>query len=93
MIYFGIFLAAVSLAAFILYGADKSKARRGAWRIPEKVLLSLSFFGGAAGGLLGMVLFRHKTRHWYFWAVNFVGLAWQLAALFLLLHYGVAVSL
>lgn len=93
MIYFGIFLAAVSLAAFILYGADKSKARRGAWRIPEKVLLSLSFFGGAAGGLLGMVLFRHKTRHWYFWTVNFVGLAWQLAALFLLLNYGVAVSL
>ena len=40
-----------------------------------------------------MVLFRHKTRHWYFWAVNFVGLAWQLAVLFLLLHYGVAVSL
>ena len=71
MIYFGIFLAAVSLAAFILYGADKSKAR----------------------GLLGMVLFRHKTRHWYFWTVNFVGLAWQLAALFLLLNYGVAVSL
>ena len=93
MRYFGIFLAAVSLAAFILYGADKSKARRGAWRIPEKVLLSLSFFGGAAGGLLGMVLFRHKTRHWYFWTVNFVGLAWQLAALFLLLNYGVAVSL
>ena len=68
-----IYLAAVfalSAAAFIAYGADKSKARRGAWRIPEKVLLGLSFFGGAAGGLCGMLLFRHKTRHWYFWAVN-----------------------
>ena len=40
---------ALSAAAFIAYGADKSKARRGAWRIPEKVLLGLSFFGGAAG--------------------------------------------
>ncbi|HIZ09381.1 MAG TPA: DUF1294 domain-containing protein [Candidatus Borkfalkia avicola] len=71
---------ALSLAAFIAYGADKSKARRGAWRIPEKVLLGLSFFGGAAGGLCGMLLFRHKTRHWYFWAVNVLGLLWQTAA-------------
>lgn len=73
-------VAAVSLAAFIFYGADKSKAKRGAWRIPEKVLLGLSFFGGAAGGILGMLAFRHKTRHWYFWAVNVLGLAWQIAA-------------
>lgn len=71
---------ALSAAAFIAYGADKSKARRGAWRIPEKVLLGLSFFGGAAGGLCGMLLFRHKTRHWYFWAVNVLGLLWQTAA-------------
>ena len=78
-----IYLAAVfalSAAAFIAYGADKSKARRGAWRIPEKVLLGLSFFGGAAGGLCGMLLFRHKTRHWCFWAVNVLGLLWQTAA-------------
>ncbi len=78
-----IYLAAVfalSAAAFIAYGADKSKARRGAWRIPEKVLLGLSFFGGAAGGLGGILLFRHKTRHWYFWAVNVLGLLWQAAA-------------
>lgn len=84
MIVFIVILAAVSLAAFVLYGVDKSRARRGAWRISEKALLCLSFFGGAAGGLLGMVLFRHKTRHWYFWAVNFSGLAWQIAALVLL---------
>ena len=81
MIYFGIFLAAVSLAAFILYGADKSKARRGAWRIPEKVLLSLSFFGGAAGGLLGMVLFRHKIRKGAFRLVIPAALALQAALL------------
>ena len=69
--------AAVSVAALIAYGADKWKAKRGKWRIPEKVLLRLSFFGGAVGGLSGMLLFRHKTRHWYFWFVNIVGLAWQ----------------
>lgn len=71
------FYGAMSLAALIVYGADKWKARRGRWRIPEKVLLLLSFFGGAVGGLLGMLLFRHKTRHWYFWFVNIVGIAWQ----------------
>lgn len=87
MIVFIVFLAAVSLAAFILYGVDKSRAKRGAWRISEKALLCLSFFGGAAGGLLGMVLFRHKTRHRYFWAVNFLGLAWQAAAIVLLALY------
>ena len=71
--------AAISFITFILYGADKSKARRGAWRIPEKVLLGFSFFGGAVGGLFGMNLFRHKTKHWYFWAVNVLGLVVQIA--------------
>ena len=73
--------AALSLVAFALYGADKHRARRGAWRIPEKVLLGFSFFGGAAGSLLGMLAFRHKTRHWYFHAVNLLGIAWQVALL------------
>ncbi len=74
-----IFYGAMSLASLVAYGADKSKAKRGAWRIPEKVLLSLSFFGGAAGALAGMLLFRHKTRHWYFWFVGAAGILWQAA--------------
>ena len=78
---FCIYAAVMSLIGLILYGADKARAKRGAWRIPEKVLLGVSFFGGAVGGLLGMLLFRHKTRHWYFWAVNLVGLLWQIAVL------------
>lgn len=69
--------AALSVLALILYGADKAKAKSGAWRIPEKVLLGCSFLGGAAGGILGMLLFRHKTKHWYFWLVNILGLIWQ----------------
>lgn len=77
-------LVIVSLIALILYGADKVRAKRGAWRIPEKILLSVSFLGGAAGGLIGMGLFRHKTRHWYFWVVNWVGLLWQIGLLIFL---------
>ena len=46
--YLLIVCAAMSLFAFAFYGADKLKAKQGAWRVPEKVLLSLSFFGGNA---------------------------------------------
>lgn len=70
--------AALSLLAFILYGVDKRKAKRGLWRIPEKTLLLTSFLGGALGGLAAMQIFRHKTKHWYFYAVNLIGLAWQI---------------
>ena len=58
-----IYLAAMNLLDFVLMGADKSKARRGARRIPESTLLLFSILGGSAGGILGMLLFRHKTRH------------------------------
>ena len=75
--------AVISLITFFLYGIDKFKAKRGLWRIPEKALLGFSFLGGALGGTLGMLLFRHKTRreHWYFRAVNAVGLIWQIGAI------------
>ena len=79
MEYILIVMAAVSLLALILYGADKRKAKTNRWRIPEATLLGVGFFGGAVGALLGMKLWRHKTRHWYFWAVNILGLIWQLA--------------
>lgn len=79
---------AVSLITFLLYGIDKLKARRHAWRIKESVLLGFSFLGGAVGALLGMALFRHKTRHWYFRVVAVLGLLWQAALLIFLLWKG-----
>ncbi|MBO5736652.1 MAG: DUF1294 domain-containing protein [Clostridia bacterium] len=74
-------LLVVSFLAFLIYGIDKRRAVEGKWRIPEKVLLSFSFFGGAIGGYLGMKAFRHKTKHWYFYAINILGLAWQVGLL------------
>ncbi len=71
--------ALMSIAAFCFYAADKAKAKKHAWRVPEKVLLGLGFLGGAVGALLGMKVLRHKTKHWYFWAVNIAGLIWQIA--------------
>ena len=77
-IYIGVLLA-LSLINFCLYVADKRKAVKGKWRIPEATLLGLSFFGGGLGGYFAMFAVRHKTKHWYFWAVNILGLAWQIA--------------
>ncbi len=87
VMYTGIWYLVMSLAAFILYGRDKGLARRHRWRIPEKVLLCVGFFGGSPGALLGMRCFRHKTRHWYFWAVNILGLIWQAGLLLFLMMY------
>ena len=78
MKYYLLFLAAMSVLALILYGADKKKAQKGKWRIKEATLLGVGFFGGAIGALLGMEIFRHKTKHWYFWVINFAGLLVQL---------------
>lgn len=61
-----LYLLAVNLAAFYLMGADKRRARRADWRIPEKMLFLPAVLGGALGGVLGMRVFHHKTRHWYF---------------------------
>lgn len=71
-----IYLLLLSFITFCAYGIDKRKARKGKRRISEKALLSMSFFGGALGGILGMTTFRHKTtlEHWYFTFVNILGL-------------------
>lgn len=57
-----IYLLAVNFITFLLYGDDKSRARRHAWRIPEKVLIGAAVIGGSIGALLGMSIFHHKTR-------------------------------
>lgn len=62
----GLYLAAVNLAAFVLMGLDKGRARKGRWRISEKALFLPVVLGGALGGVLGMRVFHHKTKHWYF---------------------------
>jgi uncharacterized membrane protein YsdA (DUF1294 family) len=59
-----LYLAVVNTAAFILYGMDKYLSKRkGSPRVPEKTLLWLARLGGGAGCWLGMLLFRHKTKH------------------------------
>ena len=59
-------LVVMNLLAFALMGVDKLKAKKGAWRIPEKTLFLVTALFGGLGGTLGMTVFRHKTKHWYF---------------------------
>ena len=59
-------LIAVNLTSFALYGLDKLKAKKGLWRIRESTLLLVAALGGSLGALLGMEVFRHKTKHWKF---------------------------
>ncbi len=60
---FLIYLLLINAAAFLLMLADKQKARKKKWRIPEATLFLFAFLGGSLGSLAGMYTFRHKTRH------------------------------
>lgn len=62
----GLWLLLANAAAFIMMGLDKRRARKGLWRLTEKSLFLPVVLGGGLGGVLGMRLFHHKTRHWYF---------------------------
>lgn len=59
-------MAIVNIVGFAMMGIDKQKAIRGAWRIPEASLFLAAIIGGSIGSILGMQIFRHKTKHWYF---------------------------
>ena len=63
MKYFLFYLLLINAGAFVLMLADKQKARKKRWRIPERTLMLSAAFGGSVGALLGMYTFRHKTRH------------------------------
>jgi uncharacterized membrane protein YsdA (DUF1294 family) len=58
-----IYLTIINALAFLLMLADKYKARKNLWRIPEKVLLGVALLGGSLGATAGMYAVRHKTKH------------------------------
>jgi uncharacterized membrane protein YsdA (DUF1294 family) len=61
-----VFLAVMNACSFCLMAYDKHCAKRGEWRVSEKSLFLTVACFGALGGVLGMQLLRHKTKHWYF---------------------------
>ncbi len=79
-----IYYAVINLVVAVLYLIDKLKAIGRRWRISEKNLLLPAVIGGAFGGLVGMLIFRHKTRNSRFWAINGIFAALHLVILFFL---------
>lgn len=82
-----LWILVVNVLGFVLMGIDKGRAKKGSWRISEKTLFLPPLLGGTVGAMLGMKLFRHKTRHWYFvWGFRGI-LVVQIALIGLLYYY------
>ena len=60
------YLALMNLIGFASMGIDKKRAVKKLWRIPESTLFIIALIGGSIGSIIGMRVFHHKTRHWYF---------------------------
>lgn len=80
-----LYMLFINVVALIMYGVDKYKAVHSAWRISERVLLFVALIGGAMGAMIGMYLFRHKTRHARFVVLVPLFLMAQLYLVYLLL--------
>jgi uncharacterized membrane protein YsdA (DUF1294 family) len=63
VIYLLNYLVIINIIAFIVYGIDKLKAKRGKWRITEATLLLLAIIGGSIGAWCGVKVWHHKTLH------------------------------
>lgn len=73
MNYIILYLILVNLLTFGLFWQDKRRSKKAVWRIPEKTLMGLCLIGGSIGGLLGMRVFHHKTRHALFvWGIPMI---------------------
>lgn len=66
-------ISIINALTFIMFVVDKYKAQKRKYRISEHLLLTLLFFG-SVGGYLAMLIYRHKTRRWYFHIVAIIGL-------------------
>ena len=61
-----VILVVMNLISLLLMRHDKQCARKNRRRVPERTLFLAAALFGTLGGTLGMFLFRHKTKHWYF---------------------------
>ena len=61
--YISLYLAIINIIAYIVYGIDKLKSKKGKRRIPESTLLLLAIIGGSIGAWCGVKFWHHKTMH------------------------------
>lgn len=86
MKYVLLYLLTINAVGFFLMRADKRKAKKKLWRIPEATLMTVAAVGGSIGSLWGMYAFRHKTKHPKFTVGIPLILALQIAAVLGLLY-------
>ncbi|MCM1087720.1 MAG: DUF1294 domain-containing protein [Muribaculaceae bacterium] len=91
--YIILYLVIINFIGFAIMGIDKRKARKRAWRIPESTLFIIALIGGSLGSLIGMHLFHHKTRHWYFLYGIPAILFLQIAAVLILVYSPIQFSI
>lgn len=83
-----VYLAAINLISFAMYGIDKYKAKKAKWRIPESTLLLVAAIGGSVGAWMGMKIWHHKTLHKKFrYGVPAIFLLQLALAIYLFSHY------
>ena len=63
---FIIYLIIANAIGFFVMKMDKERAKAKGWRISEKALFGIAILGGSIGTWVGMYIFHHKTKHWYF---------------------------
>lgn len=75
----------ITVITFLVWGFDKFRAQLQQWRVPEKTLYMLIILGGGVGALLGMTVFRHKTRKTKFKIISVVSILVHIVIYFYLL--------
>ena len=81
-------LVIINLLAVVMMGLDKQAAKQKKHRLAEKTIFLVAFAGGELGVFIAMMLFRHKTKHRYFYLILFlilivhIGLIYLLTSLF-----------
>ena len=80
------YLAVMNILGLFFMGFDKYQAKKGGFRISEATLFTTALLGGSLGSVIGMYLFRHKTKHWYFVVGMPLILVLQLAAILIVLY-------
>ncbi|MDD3220796.1 MAG: DUF1294 domain-containing protein [Clostridia bacterium] len=84
---FILYLIIINIVTFVLFGLDKSRAKRRGWRIPEATLFFFTLIGGSLGAEIGMYGFHHKTQHPQFIIGIPVILLLQIILIFFLVQY------
>ncbi|MEI3609650.1 DUF1294 domain-containing protein [Pseudogracilibacillus sp. SO10305] len=64
--WFVLYVFCLNIFGYILMGIDKKRARKGFYRISERALWIIALLGGTVGMIIGMYMFHHKTKKWYF---------------------------